>query len=1109
MNEQIDLGEEALTFYQTLTETVWRGKQPLAWAKRQVRDKGQRRYALPETLTYLAEQGRQIAWRSPHQGYILATLVHTASQIGTNELVRAQCALALAEASNRFGLWVEATDLCAAAQKTFAQQGDLLATARSKLGLATAYHHLNRNPEALALCLEAQEVLKQRGYGEGMGQCALLLASIYRTQGQYHEACQSAQQARRTFAALDLIAEATRCDMELAYIYVCEQRFDEAQSLLDDATGVCSQAGLVVETAQGSLVQAWIYLERGEYHSALQVLQTARDVYYAEKMQAALRHCELNIANVYRRLGRSDEALPIYFRLRQEFAEQSMAINAANCEMNIGLAYKQQNRYVEALTFFQQAGQTCLNAGLTVHAARCQTNMAQVEEILGAYDQAFERHQRARDIFVQAGMAINAAHCEENMARICLTIQRYNRALELLQSAGQTFQAEGASLLAVDNQVHLARVYQAIGQSDLARQMLKQAQAAYAEQQMPGQEALCLLQLADLERTQEEPLRAATLYRRARQEFLARQWLVNVALCELGLGEASLAHGQDEEARQWFASALPVLDPDFPDWIWRAQYGLARCYHRQERTMEALDHYLKAIDAIRRGRAGLYTTKGSSTFFASRQHVYNEALALTLQLGAEGWAVEIVEQSKAQTYLALLFNSLDGLRPKRANGVLGNLLSREQALQRRIESLQNTLYFPVGATKDQSSSSYNDQLEQLTQAKREHEEVVDRLFRARPLWTSTVHPPPFVLGAFREAMATRWPGSWGSLAYYISGSQLTILYLDAETVIARTKSLTLFEEKLLRICTSSHETRRADVYQREVGHDTGASPDGGSAFLRHLYPLLIPEEVQERLSPERLLIIVPHGILHALPFHTLQSPEGSYLVQQVIAVYAPSLNIFQLLLARNEDQGKSESKKMALVVGISEFGQRAPRLATAPVEARAVHRLLGRDSTLCLNEEAKRTTLLAMNEAGILREYRIIHFATHTLFEKDASLQSRLLLHEGHLTVPDLFDLSLAADLVTLSSCEGARADINVGDEMMGLAQALFHAGARTLVAGLWRVPDETTGMLMTRFYRALHAGQMPAQALRTAQLQMIAAGYTPFQWAPFILLGHPGYALT
>ena len=156
-----------------------------------------------------------------------------------------------------------------------------------------------------------------------------------------------------------------------------------------------------------------------------------------------------------------------------------------------------------------------------------------------------------------------------------------------------------------------------------------------------------------------------------------------------------------------------------------------------------------------------------------------------------------------------------------------------------------------------------------------------------------------------------------------------------------------------------------------------------------------------------------------------------------------------------------------------------------------------------------RTTLLAMNETGDLRDYRIIHFATHTLFEEDAPLQSRVLLHDGDLTVPDLFDLSLDADLITLSSCEGARGDISIGDEVVGLAQALFHAGTRTLVAGLWKVPDETTRALMTRFYRVLQAGQMPAQALRTAQFQMIASGYTPFHWAPFILLGHPGYAFS
>lgn len=1093
---------KALHFYYDLAETVRQEKQPLVWAETMVREAVQQHHVLPKTAEPLAEQACRVIGQSPYWGYILATLAHTAAQAGNNK-VQAKCTLALARASNRLGLWKEAVGLWPAARQAFTQLKAYLTAAHCQVGLAIAYYQLNRNSKAIALCHNTLAVFKKAGDVAGIGQCALLLAGIYRAQGQYGEAERWARQARQQFTTKKLDMETGLTNLELAYIYACEQRFDESLSLLNITHKTFLSAGWMAEVAYGYVIRAWIHLDRSEYHQALPLLNAAQDIYRKENMAAALRECDLNIANAYRWLGREDEALSIYLRLRREFAGQGMTINVAKCNMNIGLTYKQQNRYLEALTCFQQAEQTCLKAGLMTHAARCQTNMAQVEELLGAYDRALEKHRQAGDIFTREGLLVNAAHCQENMARVCLTVQQFDRALALLQSARQTFQAANASLLVVDNQVYLAQVYQALGRYELACDMLEQAQTAYHAFEMSGRRALCLLRLGDLSLAQQKPARAANFYVQARREFFSRQWLVNVALCDLGLGETSLAQEHVGKARRYFSAVLPVVEPDFPEWVWRAHYGLARCFQHQGKYAKSLHHYMAAVNTIWRGRKGLYTAGGSSTFFASRQHVYNHALALALQTGETEKAVEIVEQSKAQIYLGMLNNSMaGGLYLQQAGGLPDDLLKQEQALRGRIELLQNFLSFPL----DTKTAPYSHLLNQLTRANREYEEVMARLFRIHPFRASATHPPSFTLAGFRKAMSIYWPEPWGALTYYLSESQLTIQYLDAETTMGWTKELTPFEEKLLHICTSSYQTRRQAVLQETPSGDESNLSKKESAFLGRLYPLLIPPEVQKRLSPERLLIIVPHNILHALPFHALPSSPGKYLVQQTTVVYAPSLHIFQLLLTRSGAAAKSKKEKTrALIIGVSKFKQPSPPLPAVRAEAQAVKGLLGTSSTLLLDEQANYSTLLAMNERGALKNYRLVHFATHTLFAEDAPLLSRLLLYDGALTTSDLFNFSLDAELVTLSSCEGARSNINVGDEMMGLAQAVFTAGAKALIAGLWKVPDETTSMLMVKFYRAMQTGQIAARALRTAQLQMIAAGYTPFHWSPFVLLGHPG----
>lgn len=1091
---------EAFAFYQTLAVAVQRHEQSLAWAEAQAWTKIQTHLVL---LPELAAQVRRMTQAAPREGHLLATLLYATAQASQEEALIACCALALAEACNGVGLWEEAAGLCEQTYQVFVKRQDLRASAYAQLGLATAHQCLNHSSEALLASEVAEKAFRSLDDLEGSARCCLLRAGIYREQGHYREAAPWLKQARELFLALKQAVQAARCDVELAYLLTNEQQFEEALALLRAADEVFLQANAPLARADVILVQGILQLDRGEYQSALTSLKAAQAVYAAVELVAALRQCDHMLANVYRRLGRCDVALEIYFRLRRDFARHQMTIDVARCDMNIGLAYHEQSRYPEALPHFQQAIDACTRAGMTLHVARCQTNMALTEERLGAYDRALEAHQQARETFIRANQALNAAHCEENMARVYLTLHQPQRALELLLSAERGFKAHGSPVLIADNQLSLAQAFQGLAQYAAAHQRLEEARAVYAAEQMKGKEALCQLRLGDVCLVQGEVTQAMRWYQTAREEFINRQWVVNQALCELGLGEACLAADKPAQALTWFTSALPGLDPDFPDGSRQVHYGLARCLQRSGEEVQAFYHLRQALEAIRRGRVGIHTPEGSSAFFAGRQHIYDEALSLALKLNAQEHAVEIVEQGKAQTYLALLHNPQNGLRPKDSQGVLSDLLTQERALQGQIESLRYRLALPE--TSNQAAADQKDLREQLSKTSRDHEEIIARLFRARPFWALTTQPAPFSLEAFREKMLHAGPTAWGALVYHLSGSNLTMCYLDDKTIFSKHKKLNALELRQLEICTSPHLTKRSQVYGGPLGDDEFTAPGMGTTFLRQLYSLLLPEAVQERLSPERLLIIVPYGPLHNLPFHALRSPLDVCLTQQSTIVYTPSLHIFQLLMERATE--KQTKDRAALVVGVSEFGSRASHLPMAGLEARAVHRLLGERSRLLVEAEAQRSVLLEMNIQGKLRHCRILHFATHTLFEESSPLQSRVLLHTGDLTVPDLFDLALEADLVTLSSCESARSEVRIGDEMMGLAQALFHAGAKAVLAGLWNVPDEATSKLMTHFYQALEAGQAPANALRTAQLQMMN-DLPPFYWAPFVLLGHPGHWL-
>ena len=78
------------------------------------------------------------------------------------------------------------------------------------------------------------------------------------------------------------------------------------------------------------------------------------------------------------------------------------------------------------------------------------------------------------------------------------------------------------------------------------------------------------------------------------------------------------------------------------------------------------------------------------------------------------------------------------------------------------------------------------------------------------------------------------------------------------------------------------------------------------------------------------------------------------------------------------------------------------------------------------------------------------------------------------------------------------------GEGLVGLTRAFQYAGARSVLASLWSVADESTADLMSRFYRHLKAGKTKDAALRAAQLDLIRSRrfFHPFHWAAFTLTG-------
>ena len=334
--------------------------------------------------------------------------------------------------------------------------------------------------------------------------------------------------------------------------------------------------------------------------------------------------------------------------------------------------------------------------------------------------------------------------------------------------------------------------------------------------------------------------------------------------------------------------------------------------------------------------------------------------------------------------------------------------------------------------------------------------------------------------------------------------------------------------------------------------------------LQQLHALLI-DPIAPYLpgDPNKRVIFILQGPLYLIPIAALQNESGQYLVERHTIGTAPSVQA--LALAAQLKQQRGNSLKGGLVIGnpalmplVPVGRDRSPeRLSSLPgaeTEAEVIAKLLNAD--LLLTDDATETRV-----RQTLQTQPILHFATHGLLNLDSNLNefglpidpnartareggvvvspggvvigdgvfingvpANIALaregvarpavpgilalaaddrHDGLLKATEIAQLQLQAQLVVLSACDTGRGRVT-GDGVVGLARSFMAAGIPTVVASLWKVPDDATKALMVAFYQALLEGQDKAQALRTAMLSTQQDYPSPRNWAAFTVLGTP-----
>jgi CHAT domain-containing protein/tetratricopeptide (TPR) repeat protein len=851
-------------------------------------------------------------------------------------------------------------------------------------------------------------------------------------------------------------------------------------------------------------------------------------------------------------------AVSLWDRLGERFDGAETRSGLCYLEQRVGALPTALTCYEEPLAVFREAGDQ-------VSEQRILNSLGGLYELLGEPDAALDHYHQALTLCRALGDQLEEARALNNIGVIRRILGEWQEALRLYGQAQEILERIGDRALKAGVLTNIGSAYNSLGEPQIALAFLEYALKLRREIGDRHGEAAALnilgytwRRLGDLGKAidyQSQALALARVMADPRQEAFIRMGLGDVlieqgdprtALREL---DAALVYFKESglrtaetQALQFQGRALTLADrsrealPILKEVVARqkalrngpgeagALHALAKAQQSLGLHQEARAHAEAAVARVEELRAGFVSPELRAAFLATQSRAYSLVIDLLMDRDAAepnaGWdraALKVSEQARARSLLDALYGGRAG---HGLSAIPAGLLERRQSLRRRLS-----------AKADQQLRQGSKQAEALGREietlRAELDSVDAEIGRADPQFAAIRQSQPIGL---KEIAALLEPGTL--LLEYALGEERSFLWMVGTEGL---RSFILPPQREIEVLA-----RR--VYEELSTVEAGAARSGEAA--ESLGSLLLGQ-VWSAAARANRLVVVPDGALHWVPFSALPVPDPGRkpLLEHAEVVYFPSATT--LVLERQRLQRRVPASKWAAILADPVFAPDDPRLerlAGPPVASRQtaaedLYRGRGAADLLPVFErlpsserEAKEIEALAPpgqvwlalglaanREAalsGELRSYRTVHFATHGIANIRNPELSGLVLsrvdaagrpREGFLTLADVYDLDLGADLVVLSGCHTALGKEIRGEGLMGMTRGFLYAGVPRVVASLWAVQDRAGTELMTRFYRAMWKdGLPPATALRQAQISLRRdlRYRRSYSWAGFVLQG-------
>ncbi len=709
-------------------------------------------------------------------------------------------------------------------------------------------------------------------------------------------------------------------------------------------------------------------------------------------------------------------------------------------------------QFQDALVGLETAEQAFVADGRPIEAAQTLLQLANVYEWLGDYDRALTTMDTAHSLAAErlAGGPPSRTAVAASIGKQLWQILRHGDAQE----------REGEDALSL-RRLHYeliqgrARVNRRLGRLEDARALFEQSRP-FVEQFVPAGVDFHLAGIAidagDLDTAERLLAKVAPHFDKGL--LRPRRGALRQLQCDLALGHgdaaAALARADEGLAEQ---QAYPDLEL-----AWKLHWRRGRALARAGRTAEALAAYREAAgtaDTVRLAPLGYVL---DTTFVRDKVPMFEEAIDLAVASGDGLAAAELMELVKARALTSVLS------QPAQVAGDGDLDAVRFDALSRELDAISFQMYAGAAGAED---------VRRREQLLVERREVIERIRVRDPRWRTLTVPPRVDVAATCDRLGET---DRAALMLHLRGTRLVAALLTGDGVIVGERT---WDDDTAAALTSYAENLtllKPDHFLNDLSGESDVD-------LRHL----VPDAVADALTLARTLIVVPHGILHLLPWATLTLDGQRLFTTRAVGVL-PNLATIHLT-----EGGLSTPHRVGLLGDPDYTGlTRYRELPQAGAELTDVEQLYGPGALVApvaRRAEARQDTLASLLPQG--GEGSILHVVCHADVAADEPLASGLILTGSTLDAGEILRLGCGFPEVVLSACStGWRPQTPhglelAGDDALGLVASFLEAGARSLLVSVPQAKDDIARRFMVAWHTHRRSGASPAEALRATQQEL------------------------